>query len=39
MSAGGIINLPAMFIVFILTIILVVGVKESARFNNIIVFH
>ena len=37
-SAGGIINLPAMFIVFILTIILVVGVKESARFNNIIVF-
>lgn len=37
-SAGGIVNLPAMFIVFILTIILVVGVKESAKFNNIIVF-
>jgi APA family basic amino acid/polyamine antiporter len=37
LSKGGIINLPAMFIVFILTIILVVGVKESARFNNIIV--
>jgi APA family basic amino acid/polyamine antiporter len=37
-SAGGIINLPAIFIVFLLTIILVLGVKESARFNNIIVF-
>jgi len=38
MSKGGIINLPAMFIVFLLTIILVLGVKESARFNNVIVF-
>jgi APA family basic amino acid/polyamine antiporter len=37
-SVGGIINLPAIFIVFLLTIILVVGVKESARFNNVIVF-
>lgn len=37
-SPGGFINLPAMFIIFVLTIILVVGVKESARFNNIIVF-
>jgi APA family basic amino acid/polyamine antiporter len=37
LSKGGIINLPAMFIVFLLTIILVVGVKESARFNNVIV--
>ena len=37
-SAGGIINLPAIFIVFVLTVILVVGVKESARFNNVIVF-
>jgi basic amino acid/polyamine antiporter, APA family len=36
-SAGGIINLPAIFIIFLLTIILVLGVKESARFNNIIV--
>lgn len=34
----GIINLPAMFIVFLLTILLVTGIKESARFNNIIVF-
>lgn len=37
-SAGGIINLPAMFIVFILTVLLVTGIKESAKFNNIIVF-
>jgi APA family basic amino acid/polyamine antiporter len=37
MVIPGIINLPAMFIVFLLTIILVVGVKESAKFNNIIV--
>lgn len=37
-SVGGIVNLPAIFIVFLLTIILVVGVKESARFNNVIVF-
>jgi len=37
-SAGGIINLPAIFIIFILTLILVLGVKESARFNNVIVF-
>jgi len=36
-SAGGIINLPAIFIVFVLTIILVLGVKESAKFNNVIV--
>jgi APA family basic amino acid/polyamine antiporter len=34
---AGIINLPAMFIVILLTILLVVGVKESARFNNVIV--
>ncbi|HEX2975990.1 MAG TPA: amino acid permease, partial [Bacteroidales bacterium] len=38
MSKGGIINLPAIFIVFVLTIILVIGVQESAKFNNVIVF-
>jgi APA family basic amino acid/polyamine antiporter len=38
MSEGGIINIPAIFIVFLLTVILVLGVKESARFNNVIVF-
>jgi APA family basic amino acid/polyamine antiporter len=31
-------NLPAVVIVFIVTTLLVVGIKESAHFNNIIVF-
>jgi APA family basic amino acid/polyamine antiporter len=35
---GHIINLPAMFIVLVVTTILVVGIKESARINTIIVF-
>lgn len=35
--AGGIINLPAFAIIWVLTILLMIGVKESARFNNIIV--
>jgi basic amino acid/polyamine antiporter, APA family len=30
-------NLPAMFIVALLTILLVIGIKESAKFNNIMV--
>ncbi|MEQ1766260.1 MAG: amino acid permease [Methylotenera sp.] len=34
---GGLINLPAFGIIWVLTILLMVGVKESARFNNIIV--
>lgn len=34
---GGIINLPAFGIIWVLTILLTIGVKESARFNNIIV--
>jgi len=38
MSQGGIINIPAIFIIFLVTILLVIGVKESARFNNVIVF-
>jgi APA family basic amino acid/polyamine antiporter len=36
-EAGGIINLPAFAIIWLLTILLIVGVKESARFNNIMV--
>lgn len=36
--ASGIINLPAMLLVLALTALLVLGIKESARFNNIIVF-
>ncbi|MEA4919055.1 amino acid permease [Proteiniphilum sp.] len=34
---GTIINFPAVFIVAITTTLLVVGIKESAKFNNIIV--
>lgn len=34
---GGLINLPAFLIIWVLTILLSIGVKESARFNNIIV--
>jgi APA family basic amino acid/polyamine antiporter len=35
--ATGIINLPAMFIVALLTTLLVIGIRESANFNNIMV--
>ena len=35
---GAIINIPAMLIVFFLTIILVIGIKESARFTGVMVF-
>lgn len=35
---GGIINLPAMFIIFLLASILSLSVKQSARVNKIIVF-
>lgn len=34
----GIINLPAMLIVAVVTVLLVIGIKESAGFNNIMVF-
>jgi len=37
-STGALINLPAMAIVAVCTALLYVGVKESAKFNNIIVF-
>ncbi len=30
-------NLPAVFIIFVVTTLLVIGIKESANFNNIIV--
>lgn len=33
----GLINLPAMLIVAATTVLLVIGIKESARFNNVIV--
>src|SRR5678810_343636 len=33
----GVINLPAMILVALMTMLLIVGIKESARFNNFIV--
>lgn len=35
---GGIVNLPAFGIVFVLMIMLIVGVKESAKINTVMVF-
>jgi amino acid transporter len=37
-STGNVINLPAVLIVLAVTVILVIGIKESARFNAIVVF-
>ena len=37
-ATGALINLPAVFICIALTVILVVGIKESATFNNLMVF-
>ncbi len=36
-TTGAIVNLPAIFIIFMLTILLIVGIKESAKLNNIVV--
>ena len=36
-STGAIFNFPAVFIVAIMSTLLVIGIKESAKFNNIIV--
>ena len=36
-NTGHIVNLPAVFIVCVLTVLLVVGIKESATFNNFMV--
>jgi APA family basic amino acid/polyamine antiporter len=36
-STGAVLNVPAMLIVGVITILLVIGIKESANFNNIIV--
>ncbi len=35
---GGVINLPAIALIALMTTLLVIGIKESARFNNVIVF-
>ncbi|MDD1704144.1 MAG: amino acid permease [Methanoregula sp.] len=34
---GGIVNLPAVFSILVVTLLLIIGVKESARINSIIV--
>src|SRR5574338_1410578 len=34
----GVLNIPAMGLVAILTALLVIGIQESARFNNLVVF-
>jgi len=36
--SNGLVNLPAVVLVLLLTALLVVGIKESARFNNFVVF-
>lgn len=36
-ATGAILNLPAMFIVAVMTTLLVIGIRESANFNNVIV--
>ena len=36
-STGAVLNVPAMVIVALITILLVIGISESAKFNNIIV--
>jgi APA family basic amino acid/polyamine antiporter len=38
MYAGGMINLPAVFIVFLLSLILIRGTKGSSNINNFLVF-
>jgi APA family basic amino acid/polyamine antiporter len=35
--AHAIMNIPAMFVIAILTILLIIGIKESANFNNVMV--
>jgi APA family basic amino acid/polyamine antiporter len=36
-ATGSLVNLPALAIVIIITIVLVIGIKESARFNAVMV--
>ncbi len=36
-ASGAFLNMPAMFIIAVMTVLLVVGIKESANFNNVIV--
>lgn len=36
-STTALVNLPAVFIIVLITVLLVIGIKESANFNNVIV--
>jgi basic amino acid/polyamine antiporter, APA family len=36
-STGALVNFPAMFIIVVVTLLLVLGIRESAKVNNIIV--
>ena len=36
-QTGALINFPAVFIIVVMSTLLIIGIKESARFNNIIV--
>jgi basic amino acid/polyamine antiporter, APA family len=36
-STGAVLNVPAMLIVGVITVLLVLGIRESSRFNNVIV--
>lgn len=36
--SGSVVNLPAVLLVLLITALLVVGIRESARFNNLMVF-
>ncbi len=35
---GGLINLPAVFIIFFITVLLSIGIRESTKFNAIVVY-
>ena len=35
---GGVMNAPAVALILLMTVLLVIGIKESARFNNVIVY-
>lgn len=35
---NGLMNLPAVLLILLLTALLVIGIKESARFNNLVVY-
>jgi APA family basic amino acid/polyamine antiporter len=36
-NTGAVLNVPAMLVVAVITVLLVVGIKESANFNNVVV--